>query len=202
MRSREMQLYLATITGRPVSEVDQRCRPLRANLKIATGRGSSAPHMGVPEAVLHILALASRRPADAFEVAMRLLGDCYLVTHPIYPDLTAQFQKRQLTVGAAILSEMMGSGFQAAGFDFLSFELSEDGHSAWVNFNRRSLKNLRFMFSTVPQFVDREVGGDFDRYQRIDRLAAGSRFLIGAAHLRELGAKVILDAPEEKSDGL
>lgn len=201
MRSREIQQFLASITGRPISEIDQRCRPLRKSFEITTGpRGSAAPHMDVGEAVYHVLALASRRPGDALEVASRLLSDCHVVAHPVFPDLTAFFKQGKISAGAMVASVMMGSGFSSAGFDFISFEFAEDGHLAWLNLNRRSLKNLRFLFSTAPEQLDDDIRGDFERYQELDKRSASSRFVIGAAHLRDLGAKVRLDQPRVGGD--
>lgn len=207
MRSREIQQYLATVTGRPLSEIDQRCRRLRESLgkasTIATGaRGNSAPHQDIASATFHVLAMASRRAPEAFDVALRLWDSCTLIDHPAHPGLTDAFKARGVDaqrINVFLLFAMKG-GLKSIGFEFNSFEFSDDGHMAWVDLDRRSLKNVRFLFSTSPEEVSRKVR-DADGYRRYDREFAGGRFVIGAHHLRTLGDRIALDIPHDIAPG-
>jgi hypothetical protein len=202
VRSREIQQFLATITGRPLSEVDQRCRRLRESLDkastISTGpRGNSAPHQDIASATFHILAMASRRAPEAFEVALRLWDSCVLIDHPSHPGLTDAFKERGVDarrISVFLLFAMTG-GLKSIGFEFNSFEFSDDGHMAWVDLDRRTLKNVRFLFSTSPEEVSQNLVRDPDEYRRYDREFAGGRFVIGAHHLRTLGDRIALDMP-------
>ncbi|PTE07385.1 hypothetical protein [Mesorhizobium helmanticense] len=203
MRSRELQQYLASITGRPLSEIDQRCRPLRdisrtsedQRLKISTGpRGQSAPHMEIAEGMFHFLTLVSRRPADALDVAQSLFSNCRLIRHPDHPGLSEAF-RGEARLLASFMVVAMNKGYETAGFKIRSFELQEDGQAAWMTFDRRSLTNVRFLFSSSDelQHLSEE---DSDRlFRSIDSISAGNRFVIGADHLRSVGKRILLERP-------
>ena len=173
MRSREVQQYLASITGRPIGEIDQRARPIREAMKIPTGpRGLHAPHMKLEDGMLHILTLPSRRVGDAGDVALKL-ARLNLVPHPVHPDLSEAFKGggRQLMFWLII---GMRNGFQSAGFDFKSFELFETGDFAVLNFDRRSLRNIQFLFSCHEGHWDAEPEDRVEIYDTVLRMAAAS----------------------------
>lgn len=146
---------------------------------------------------MHILSLASRRAPDAFEVAMRLWDGCHLVPHPVHPGLTEIFFDRApegRNIALFLLMAMTG-GLKSIGFEFNSFEFSDDGHMAWVDLDRRSLKNVRLLFSTSHEEIAAAAKRDPDSYRRYDSKFAGSRFVVGAHHLKVLGDRIALDLP-------
>ncbi|RUW81498.1 hypothetical protein [Mesorhizobium sp. M2A.F.Ca.ET.067.02.1.1] len=195
MRSRELQQFLASITGRPLSEIDQRCRPLREELKIATGpRGQSAPHMTIGEGLFHILSLVSRRPADAFQVAEHLFSNCCLIRSPDQPGLSEAFRGEGRKL-ANFMLVAMNRGYEAAGFKIKSFELQEDGSAAWMTFDRRSLHNVRFFFSS-SEHLQKLPNEEAERiFHSVDSNSAGNRFFIGVDHLKSLGKRILIDNP-------
>ena len=188
MRSREIQHFLASISGRTSSEIDQRCRPLREALKIPSGpRGLSAPHMDLGSGMLHVLAMAAARPADALAVAIDLM-ECRLHHSDIVPELSSAFEEHNNL--AVFFLSAMDTGYSSLGFDIISFELQDDGKVAWMNFNRRSLKGLRFCFSHSPSVNSNDY----------ERLSASNRFVIGRRHLEVLGAQILRDCPRPHDD--
>lgn len=189
MRSRELQQYLASITGRPLSEIDQRLRPLRGvtSKMIASGpRGLAAPHMDEGEAMLHFFSLVSKKPADSLDVLERIMR-CRLVDHPAFPGLTNVFEGEGRRLPLFFLS-MGRRDLSVSGFDLKSIEIQDDGSIAAVNFDRRLLKGLRFLF------VDGTVNEPEKAYAAYDMVAAGNRFVIGASHVQTVLAKVALNA--------
>lgn len=200
MRSREVQQFLASITGRSLSEIDQRTRGARAALDIPSGpRGVHAPHMDAGEALIHVLCLASRKGGDAFQVAKNLLQGCALVPHPDQPGLSEAFRgdARRLSM---FMMMAMGEGLSSVGFHVSHFELSSDGEFAWMRFDRRSLKNLTFLFSASEDHWTASEQRRHEIYRGADQLAAGSRFVIGAAHLRSLGTQISLNSPAQSGE--
>lgn len=201
MRSRELQSLLASMTGRLLNEIDQRVRGLRSAGKISTGpRGVHAPHVDTAEALFHILTLVARRNGDAFEVAGRLLNECHLVPHPDFPGLGDIFVDKESDLSSALLLTM-SDHWDVIGFEVKSFEFQEDGNYAWMNFNRRSLKNLRFMFSTNKNHWELDGLEAAELYDAIDKKASANRFVIGADHLRFIGEQVSIDAPVVSGEG-
>ncbi|WP_252909935.1 hypothetical protein [Aliihoeflea aestuarii] len=176
--------------------MDQRTRTLREALKIPTGpRGVHAPHMDIGAAALHVLAMVSRRPADAADVAWRLF-DCKLVRHPLHPGLSEAFQGEARSL-ATFLLMAMNRGLGSAGFAIKSFEFQEDGSYAWMNFDRRSLLNLRFVFSSHDAHANLDQADAADLYRNIDSRSAGNRFVIGAERLVAVGHQILMDCPED-----
>ncbi|TGQ01406.1 MULTISPECIES: hypothetical protein [unclassified Mesorhizobium] len=195
MRSRELQQFLASITGRPLSEIDQRCRPLREALKISSGpRGQSAPHMTIAEGMFHILTLVSRRPADAFLVADLLFSKCSLVRHPEHPGLSEAFLGRSRSL-ATFMVAAMNKSFETAGFAIKRFELQEDGTAAWMTFDRRCLCDVRFFFTSSEQLQNLPDDEAERVFRSVDSLASGNRFVIGVDHLKAIGKRILMDSP-------
>lgn len=197
MRSREVQQFLASITSRPLSEIDQRTRKMRELAEIPTGpRGLNAPHMDEGNALLHVMSLVSRRPSDAFAVAKNLLQNCRLIEHPVYSDLSSYFLRECDDGRLAVLMMMaMDHAFYKIGIDIVSFELFDTGELAVMNFHRRNLRNLRLVFSTNERHHALSSEEATDIYNDVERTSASNRFVIGSAHLRTLGSQIALAAP-------
>lgn len=185
MKSRELQQWLATATGRTLSDVDLRCRQLREALKIPTGpRGIHAAHMDEGETLLHVLCMVSRRAADAYEVANRLLSRVLLVDSREFPDLSDFFRENEHDRFALFMVAAMKEGFRSARFIFRQFEIADDGRTAWLTFDRGSVRNGRLLFSEDGSHLSASDLSAFDRQQ------IGYRFVIGAGQLKLLGEQV------------
>ncbi|MEW9838555.1 hypothetical protein [Mesorhizobium marinum] len=199
MRSREIQQFLSSITNRPLSDIDQRCRRLREEDIPSGPRGWSAPHMTKAQALMHVLALTSRRAVDSYQV-LQLALDCRLVQHPEVLDLTEAFSMVDSLAGFMMISMDQDSmeAINNVGFRFISFEIADDGSHAFLNLERRSLKRLRFLFTTTPE-TDAIRLHTADAYNHFDAKVACSRFIIGAHHLKEIGSRV-LDAHQRDDE--
>lgn len=191
MRSREIQKFLSSITGRTMGEIDQRTRQLRSAMQITSGaRGPRAPHMDEVEAGYHILSLASRRVGDALDVAVAL-SKCKLVPHPDYPDLTAGFIKQDHggEFIQVLLAEAIGTLSQI-GFNVKYVEMDEGGNFAFIHMDRRSIKNIRFLFINEETFGDKDGATPSEIYKIVDEESAGNRFVISANYIQSLMNKV------------
>lgn len=201
MRSRELQKYLAEMTGRPIGDIDQRIRPLRKSMEISTGpRGMHAPHMDLVQTAMHILSLASHRVADAFDVAKSLM-DLRLVPHPDLPDLTLPFlQNDDKSSFIFMLTMAMSDGLASARFELKYIELSETGRYAVVHLDRGSLKNIRFIYwpenhlKMVP--ADKTCG----IYNLLDQTSFDRRLVVSCEHLRSLGERVTAEYEDSLGD--
>jgi hypothetical protein len=199
MRSREVQQYLASVTGRPLGEIDQRTRRAREMLKIPSGpRGLNAPHMEVGDALFHILTLPSRRVGDAWDVALKLY-DLKMVPHPEQPCLSEAFRGEARSFPVWILIAMR-DGLESIGFNINSIEMADSGEYAAVNFHRRSLKNLRFVFTGNETHQSADGKRREAIYSSAEKLAAGNRFVLGRAHLKMLGDRLAADNPIDAID--
>ena len=188
MRSREVQTYLSSITGRPLSEIDQRCRTLRGGDKIASGpRGIHAPHMTVVSVMFHICCLISKRPKDAWNVAERVVTECVVVSN--ISDKPQPESSIHLTAGSFLLSAMVKKPL--FNLDLVSMEFEETGNFAWANLRRAPNCYDRLLFRVPNSFI----GNDVSHYA-IDEESAGNRFVIGKRHLEYLGAQAAKDDPE------
>jgi hypothetical protein len=153
--------------------------------------------MDQAQALMHVLALASRRAVDSYQILRRAL-DCRLVRHPEAPDLTSAFSHSDTLAGFMMMAmiEESSDTLDTVGFHFISFEIGEDGRHACLNLERRSMKRLLFIFSVTPE-ADAAKLSTIDAYNRFDEDFAGSRFIIGAHHLREIGRRVAANEPTE-----
>lgn len=189
MRSREIQQFLASITKRPLSEIDQRCRILRDEDKIVSGpRGHSAPHMTVDEAGLHVLCMAARRPKDALKVAERLLLKCR-ITSTVSDDKPEGWE--MITAGAMLFGIMTRSGIWTG--HATSVELGDDGSFAWLNMHVGD-KFGRILFTDDEEYAGGRHYADFDARH------AGNRFVIGREHLEHIGRCVENDQQNSEAE--
>lgn len=184
MRSRELQKYLSEVSIRSISDIDQRCRILRKKNEIRSGpRGLSAVHLDEADAALHVLCLASDKPADAHEVAKKLTF-CDLADAQPFQDASA-FRKM---IGVeeherVNLVVCLAFAMVEPSMDFVSFELSAHGAYAWVNIRLENrLQRLLFVFGTA-EFTE-------DDFYTAESRSADNVFVVGGHILREIGRAI------------
>lgn len=197
MRSRELQEYLAEVTGRTLSEIDQRCRFLRKNQQVRSGpRGLSALHLNAGEAVLHVLSLASEKLRDAADVA-KDLAFCVLVAEQPFPDHDKYAAKILKDHGEVRLPLCIGIGMgsiEGQEFDFISFEFAANGSHAWATVLIEG-KLVRLLFVCI---FGRTFGPAWkcDEFFESERHSAATSFTFGGSHLREIGRRIAVSEKE------
>jgi hypothetical protein len=191
MKSRELQAALVEMAvGRSASDIDQRTRKLRLLSSIRSGpRGLHSPDMNMAEAAYHVLSLVAARAVDVDET-LRRLPQCVVVPHPEHLD----FFPPNTTI-ATVLVLLMEPPHESGRIG--NIEILESGELAWVTIKRADGRRARVFFSTDPEPFKEAIGGDLQRYEAIDETALGSRFVIGAASIRRLGAEVAASLPED-----
>lgn len=143
MRSRQLQELLARELGRPLGEIDKRCRGLRSDGLIESGpRGLGAPDLSPEDAALHLLSMVSRRATDALDVARKAMyatryiddGWGSIVLDNLFGASLhdqARHSKHVMPTIGEVVARLMG-GAKLPDDMFMVFEIDEKGEEASI----------------------------------------------------------------------